>query len=166
MANESIPIRIRGGGQGIPAMGNIGGRGGRQAPTVAGRGHPIGGSPIATRLSIQQGVPSTDDIVDIFLMVKLNTTSHCITLDLAHVKKFKVALNPRVLAPRPWRSKKSMHHIIHRRRLARASTLTQNTHVSHNKISIIQYYFRYTDIATDDKRQLIHPLANIRNYYK
>ena len=152
MAGKWIPIRIRGRGRGNPAMGNRGGRGGRQASTVAGRGHPVGGSPIATRLSIQQGVPSMDDNLDIVLTVKLNTTSHCITVDLTNVEKVEVASKSRVLAPISWRSKKITHHIIHRRRLARASTLTQNTHLSHSEISIVQYYFIYIKVAKDNKK--------------
>jgi hypothetical protein len=102
MADVWIPIHIRGSGRGNPAMGNKGGQGGRHAPTVASRGHPVGGSPIATRLSIQQGISSTDGNLDIFLTVKLNTTSQFIAVGLAHVKKIEVASKPRVLAPRPW----------------------------------------------------------------
>jgi hypothetical protein len=125
MADEWSPIRIRGRGRGNPARGNRG-RGGRQAPVIAGRGFPIGGSPIATRLSVQQVVPDTDNNLDTFLAVRNNNTSHSITVDLAHVKKVEVASKPRVLAPRPWRSN-NFTHDIHRRRLTRASTLLLDT---------------------------------------
>ena len=89
VADEWIPICNRGRGRENQVMGNTCDGGGRQAPTVAGRSHPVGGSPIATRLSIQQGVPSTEEKLDLFLTVKLNTTPHYITVDLVHVIKSK-----------------------------------------------------------------------------
>ena len=109
-----------------PQLGRgIRGRGGRQAPVVAGRGFPVGGSPIAARLSIQQGPTAQDNSFDTFLMVSNIPALHSITVDLAHVKKVEVASKPRVLAPRPGWSTKS--YCIHRRQLARVSTQIMHT---------------------------------------
>ena len=95
MADEWIPIRNRGRGRGFR------GRGGRQAPVVAGQGVPSGGSPIAARLSVQQGLIVQDNSFDTLIQVSYNHAHHNITVDLAHVKKVEVALKPRVPAPRP-----------------------------------------------------------------
>jgi hypothetical protein len=113
MADTWIPIRKHGKGQN---PGNRGGgrRGGRLAPAAACREPPPPGSPIASRISVQHHVPSpTDNLLDKFLQVSPTTHTRRTTVDLAHAKKVKVALKPRVLAPRHLRSQNSTHHNIH-----------------------------------------------------
>ncbi len=122
MSDAWIPIHYQGKGRNLANRG--GGRGGRHAPAVAGRGPPPPGSPIASRISMEHNIPSSiDDLLDTFLHLSPTTHTKCTTGDLAHAKKVKVALKPRVLAPKPSRSQKCTHHNIHERHLARA-TLT------------------------------------------
>ncbi len=75
MADAWIPIRHHGRGRN-PANRGGGGRGGRLAPAAAGRGPPPG-SPIASRISVQNNIPPpTDNLLETFLQVSRNTHTH------------------------------------------------------------------------------------------
>ena len=88
MADGWIPIRQNNRGRGNQRGGGRGGRLGR--PPSPGIDQRAPGSPIANTISVQQGVPSTDDnLLNIFLEVlilALLFASHRITVVLAHVK--------------------------------------------------------------------------------
>ena len=93
MENAWIPIRRNGRGRGNQSRGAGGGRGGRLAPAAAGRIPPRPSSPITSRLSVQQTIPSdTDALLDAFLQVITSNMSHRTTMDVHHVKKSTVVL--------------------------------------------------------------------------
>ena len=89
MANNWIPVRQHNRGRGIPRGGGRGGRVGRpRSPGLEQR--PPGSPSIANTLSVQQGIPSSNDnILNSFLEVLtlyLIFAFHCITVVMAHVK--------------------------------------------------------------------------------
>ncbi len=88
MTDNWIPACQHNRGRGNKRGGGRGGRASRPLSPVLEQRPP--GSPIANTISVQQGVPSTDDnLLNMFLEVialLLLITSHCITVVLAHVK--------------------------------------------------------------------------------
>ena len=128
MADNWIPIRQNNRGRGNQRGGGRGGRLGR--PSSPGIEQRTPGSPIANTISVQQGVPSTDDnLLKIFLEVlilALLFASHRITVVLAHAKHDGcgfISKNPTL--PRLPESKhtKKQNHSIHRNRLSRAAPI-------------------------------------------
>ncbi len=112
-------------GRGIPRGGGRGGRVGRPRSPVLEQRPP--GSPIVNTLSVQQGVPSSNDnILDTFLEVltlNLILAFHCITVVLTHVKNvgcgFISKLKKKLLKVSHTKYT-SRNHNIHRHRLPRA----------------------------------------------
>jgi hypothetical protein len=94
MDNAWNPLRRNERGRGNQAKGSKGGKGGRLAPAATGRVPPLPGSPITTRLSVEQPIPSdTDALLDVFLQVTFNyNISQRTTMDVHHVKKSTVVL--------------------------------------------------------------------------
>lgn len=92
MDNNWTIARRRGRSQNNQARGNRGGRGGRLAPAAAGRTSSPS-SPITSRLSVQQHIPSDiDTLLDVFLQVPTLNPPQRITMDVHHVKKSTVDL--------------------------------------------------------------------------
>jgi len=92
MTDAWISIRQHGRGR-YPAYRGGGGRGGCLASDAAGRGLPLPGFRIASRISVQQTILfSTDSLLDIFLQVSPKILSRCTTVDLVHAKKSQSGL--------------------------------------------------------------------------
>ena len=128
MEDNWIPIRQNNRGRGNQRGGGRGGRLGR--PPSPGIDHRAPNSPIANTISVQQGVPSTDDnLLNIFLEVlilALLLASHRITVVLAHVKHAGCGfISKNSTPPRLSESKhtKRQNHSIHRNRLSRAAPI-------------------------------------------